>query len=369
VSRRRRQVPVEQTPTWVKVAAGVVGATSACLFISQMRNQQSASKRPAKRARSRCNRAEQGDLRRGRRPRGAQAADRAADHHAVSRAVALSAIQEAGRRRDLDVRAARLRQDAPRAGDGRAVRREPSSTSRISDVLDMWLGESERKLAAIFARARAAAPAVLFFDELDGLAARQHRESNTLEHHQPVPRGTGRLRRATAACWCSGRPTCRGRSTRRSAGLVASTGSSSSRRPTGPRAGDTADPDGGAADCAGRGPRLDRRADRRVLGRRPRAPGRGGRGRRHSGVDQRACRGPRARPTTCARRSGRSGPPRKNGSRWRETRPGMRMLAGNTMRRSASCRGDKHVTGSNHTSAENRASPTSNDCGSRRTAP
>jgi transitional endoplasmic reticulum ATPase len=47
----------------------------------------------------------------------------------------------------------------------------------MSDVLDMWLGESERKLAAIFARARATAPSVLFFDELDGLAARQHRES------------------------------------------------------------------------------------------------------------------------------------------------------------------------------------------------
>jgi transitional endoplasmic reticulum ATPase len=41
----------------------------------------------------------------------------------------------------------------------------------------MWLGESERKLAAIFSRARAAAPAVLFFDELDGLAGAQHRES------------------------------------------------------------------------------------------------------------------------------------------------------------------------------------------------
>ena len=47
----------------------------------------------------------------------------------------------------------------------------------VSDVLDMWLGESERKLAEIFTRARAAAPAVLFFDELDGLIARQHRES------------------------------------------------------------------------------------------------------------------------------------------------------------------------------------------------
>jgi SpoVK/Ycf46/Vps4 family AAA+-type ATPase len=47
----------------------------------------------------------------------------------------------------------------------------------ISDVLDKWLGESEQKLAAIFADARARTPSVLFFDELDGLAATQHRES------------------------------------------------------------------------------------------------------------------------------------------------------------------------------------------------
>jgi transitional endoplasmic reticulum ATPase len=46
-----------------------------------------------------------------------------------------------------------------------------------SDVLDMWLGESERKISEIFARARAAAPAVLFFDEFDGLAASRHRET------------------------------------------------------------------------------------------------------------------------------------------------------------------------------------------------
>lgn len=40
----------------------------------------------------------------------------------------------------------------------------------ISDVLDMYFGESERKLAAIFASARAAVPCVLFFDEIEGLA-------------------------------------------------------------------------------------------------------------------------------------------------------------------------------------------------------
>ena len=40
----------------------------------------------------------------------------------------------------------------------------------ISDILNMWIGESERNLAAIFEKARAQAPCVLFFDELDALA-------------------------------------------------------------------------------------------------------------------------------------------------------------------------------------------------------
>lgn len=40
----------------------------------------------------------------------------------------------------------------------------------ISDVLNMWIGESERNLAAVFEQARARRPCVLFFDELDALA-------------------------------------------------------------------------------------------------------------------------------------------------------------------------------------------------------
>jgi len=40
----------------------------------------------------------------------------------------------------------------------------------ISDVLNMYLGESERNLAAMFDKARSQAPCVLFFDELDALA-------------------------------------------------------------------------------------------------------------------------------------------------------------------------------------------------------
>ncbi|MEZ4370066.1 MAG: AAA family ATPase [Polyangiaceae bacterium] len=43
----------------------------------------------------------------------------------------------------------------------------------IADILDMYIGESERKLSAIFARARASTPTVLFFDELEALAGKR----------------------------------------------------------------------------------------------------------------------------------------------------------------------------------------------------
>lgn len=43
----------------------------------------------------------------------------------------------------------------------------------ISDILDMYIGESERKLHAIFEQARTKPPAVLFFDELEALAMKR----------------------------------------------------------------------------------------------------------------------------------------------------------------------------------------------------
>jgi SpoVK/Ycf46/Vps4 family AAA+-type ATPase len=43
----------------------------------------------------------------------------------------------------------------------------------IADVLDMYIGESERKLHAIFEKARAASPAVLFFDEVEALGGKR----------------------------------------------------------------------------------------------------------------------------------------------------------------------------------------------------
>ena len=40
----------------------------------------------------------------------------------------------------------------------------------ISEVMSMWIGESERNLSLLFEKARASRPSVLFFDELDALA-------------------------------------------------------------------------------------------------------------------------------------------------------------------------------------------------------
>lgn len=39
------------------------------------------------------------------------------------------------------------------------------------ELFSKYVGESEKAVATLFARARAAAPAILFFDEIDGLAA------------------------------------------------------------------------------------------------------------------------------------------------------------------------------------------------------
>jgi SpoVK/Ycf46/Vps4 family AAA+-type ATPase len=43
----------------------------------------------------------------------------------------------------------------------------------IEDVLDMYIGESERKLHALFEKARTTTPSVLFFDEIEALAGKR----------------------------------------------------------------------------------------------------------------------------------------------------------------------------------------------------
>jgi ATP-dependent 26S proteasome regulatory subunit len=49
----------------------------------------------------------------------------------------------------------------------------------ISDVLDMYIGESEQKLHAIFEKARASTPCVLFFDEIEALAGKREHSRNS----------------------------------------------------------------------------------------------------------------------------------------------------------------------------------------------
>lgn len=49
----------------------------------------------------------------------------------------------------------------------------------ISDVLDMYIGESEQKLHAIFEKARNETPSVIFFDELEALAGKREHSRNS----------------------------------------------------------------------------------------------------------------------------------------------------------------------------------------------
>jgi SpoVK/Ycf46/Vps4 family AAA+-type ATPase len=49
----------------------------------------------------------------------------------------------------------------------------------ISDILDMWVGSSEKNLHAIFQKARASKPCVLFFDEVDALGASRSNMQNS----------------------------------------------------------------------------------------------------------------------------------------------------------------------------------------------
>lgn len=55
----------------------------------------------------------------------------------------------------------------------------PFVNVRIEDVVDPYLGVSERNLHTAFERARLFAPAVLFLDELDALAFARHRSDGT----------------------------------------------------------------------------------------------------------------------------------------------------------------------------------------------
>ncbi len=53
----------------------------------------------------------------------------------------------------------------------------------INEVLDMWVGNSERNLHEIFETARRSRPCVLFFDEIDALGASRSDMKNTATRH------------------------------------------------------------------------------------------------------------------------------------------------------------------------------------------
>ena len=53
----------------------------------------------------------------------------------------------------------------------------------IHDVLDMWLGNSQQKLHALFEHARKNTPCVLFFDEVDALGASRSQQSMGAARH------------------------------------------------------------------------------------------------------------------------------------------------------------------------------------------
>jgi len=53
----------------------------------------------------------------------------------------------------------------------------------LHDILDMWVGNSEKQLHEVFQYARANAPCVLFFDEVDALAASRSDMRNSASRH------------------------------------------------------------------------------------------------------------------------------------------------------------------------------------------
>ena len=59
---------------------------------------------------------------------------------------------------------------------GRAIAGETEAnfiSTKASDLLSKWYGESERQVARLFSRARQVAPSIIFIDELDALAPRR----------------------------------------------------------------------------------------------------------------------------------------------------------------------------------------------------
>ncbi len=75
------------------------------------------------------------------------------------------------------------------ASASRAGRKVSFFMRKGADILSKWVGEAERQLRLLFEEAQRQQPAIIFFDEIDGLApvsivAPEHRA--VLSHFIPV---------------------------------------------------------------------------------------------------------------------------------------------------------------------------------------
>jgi ribosome biogenesis ATPase len=68
------------------------------------------------------------------------------------------------------------------------------------ELLNKYVGESERAVRQLFSRARAAAPCVLFFDEMDALAPRRGSDTNQSAERVVNQVGWARLLWAQSLC-------------------------------------------------------------------------------------------------------------------------------------------------------------------------
>ena len=195
----------------------------------------------------------------------------------------------------------------------------------LNDVLDMWLGESERRLHDAFEAARRAAPCVLFLDELDALGQkRSHlRHSAGATWSTSCWRSSTARRPTTRACSCSAatnHPWDVDTALRRP-GRLDRTRARAPARPAGPR-GDPAQRARGAPD-RGRRPGQARPPHRRLLGRGPRPHRRVRLRAGAAGVDPHRARCTRSRSASSSRPRSETAPSTKA---WFGDRPQLRAV-------------------------------------------
>ena len=70
---------------------------------------------------------------------------------------------------------------------GFPVAEDDTNSVQGPELLNKYVGESERAVRQLFSRARAAQPCVLFFDELDALAPRRGSDSNQSSERSVTP--------------------------------------------------------------------------------------------------------------------------------------------------------------------------------------